>query len=342
MLWILGMGFAVLSLLTSTTSLIIQKYSTVREAGLACHLRWRFWAACAMNVLSEVTCSTVAVSLAPLVLLSPLNGLAVVFNALLTHFGCICGVKERLPPSGWTSTCTIVCGIALIAASGPGSTESVEFTMAEVPALLRRAHFVGFSIALWTLVGAWLLSRGACQPSPAVISRCSALSAAACGAYSVTALKITVKGISEVVADDESSREPPLVLFGAIAILCTVAPSQLYLLHTALTHGNATFAIPIYLSTMTVLISTIGGVLFGEFDALARDPFPLYLLMYLAGLALLVAGLVFLARSQARMSLIASGSAPQGGASAQSTSIGVEHAPKARQAAPIAPPSGPS
>ena len=304
-LWALGMGFAAVSLLTSTTALLIQKFSTIHEAGLPCHKRWRFWLGCGINLGSEASCSTTAVALAPLALLAPLSGLGVVFNAVLAHTGCVCGVKERLPPSGWVSTGVIILGIILVATSGPGSAESTDFTMDDAPRLLSRPGFVALELTLVAYVFGWLLLTHAtafhqCKPTrPVVVAWCSAVAASCCSALSITALKFAVKGVSEMV-ETKPWKAPRDVWWGCLAALCTVAPSQLYFLNYALSAGNATFAIPIYLATNVALVSLIGGLMFHEFDTLVRTPEPLYLLMYITGLLTLCAGLFALARNQAR------------------------------------------
>ena len=76
------------SLAVSTTALLIQKYSTKREAGLPIYKRWRFFAGVGLNIGSEVTLSPFAIYFAPLSLIAPLGGFGMIFNAILTHFGC--------------------------------------------------------------------------------------------------------------------------------------------------------------------------------------------------------------------------------------------------------------
>ena len=57
--------------------------------------RWRFWLGLTINLGSEAGLTTVALALAPLSFIAPLGGLAVVFNAMLAHFGIVV-TKERM------------------------------------------------------------------------------------------------------------------------------------------------------------------------------------------------------------------------------------------------------
>ena len=90
--YLLGMLFATLSLLISTSALLIQKYSAKVEAGRVWYKRWRLFAGVIINTGSEVTLSPFAIYFAPVSLIAPLSGLGLVFNAILTHF-----VRRRVP-----------------------------------------------------------------------------------------------------------------------------------------------------------------------------------------------------------------------------------------------------
>jgi drug/metabolite transporter (DMT)-like permease len=95
------------------------------EAGKPLYKRWRFIFGFILNTGSEIGLSAPASLFAPLSLLAPLGGVAVVVNALLTRFGCVCGIQERLSFLEWLATLFIMGGVALVAFSGPGGDTQV-------------------------------------------------------------------------------------------------------------------------------------------------------------------------------------------------------------------------
>ena len=59
-----------------------------------------------MNTSSEAFLTTVALSFAPLSVISPVGGLAIAFSALLARFGCVMGLRE--PNQVWPTVFTTV------------------------------------------------------------------------------------------------------------------------------------------------------------------------------------------------------------------------------------------
>jgi len=88
-----------------------------------------------------------------------------------------------------------------------------------------------------------------------------------------------------------SSTATPVVV-GCLLGLVLVAPLQLYLLNLALAAGNASFAVPLYICQMTLLVSVSGGLLLGEFAALLRPPMPQYLVLYVGGVSCVCVGII--------------------------------------------------
>ena len=43
----------------------------------------------------------------PISLIAPLGGMSIVFNALLTRFGLVCGIKENMSSEEWRATCVV-------------------------------------------------------------------------------------------------------------------------------------------------------------------------------------------------------------------------------------------
>mmetsp|Transcript_22691 Transcript_22691/g.73440 ORF Transcript_22691/g.73440 Transcript_22691/m.73440 type:complete len:505 (+) Transcript_22691:111-1625(+) len=303
----IGLTLALCSVILTNISLLIQKYSAQVESGKPLYKRWRFIFGFILNTGSEIGLSAPASLFAPLSLLAPLGGVAVVVNALMTRFGCVCGIKERLSFLEWLATFLVMCGVALVAFSGPGGDTQV--VLADLPAQFSQPAFLAFLIPAMVLVCFALFLSPPCRcaeiklavrlrPAQGTPTR-SALSgftAATCGAFSVLALKISLFTIIEFAAG-RIAYPPPLSIL-CFLVLATCAPLQLYLLNLSLAAGKATFCIPLYLSLLMLFISFFGGVLFYEFGSLMRDPYPLYLCLYIAGCLLVLLGLAVLSYKQ--------------------------------------------
>lgn len=122
--YLLGMLLSIVSILISTSALLIQKYSAKVEAGNKWYKRWRLFAGVSINTGSEVLLSSFAIYFAPVSLLAPLQGFGLIFNAVLTHFGLVCGIRERMPLRGLLSTLLVIAGVVMVAISAPGGDDS--------------------------------------------------------------------------------------------------------------------------------------------------------------------------------------------------------------------------
>lgn len=158
---LLGMVCSVASTVLTNIGILMQKHSADVEAGQPLWRRWRFWMGFTVNLGSEVGLTTVALALAPLSFIAPLAGLAVVFNAVIAHFGCVRGVKEKMRRKEWLATVGIMIGVSLVAVSGPGGGGEDEappmVTVAELPPAFENLAFhlyAGISAAIVVL---WLV-----------------------------------------------------------------------------------------------------------------------------------------------------------------------------------------
>ena len=317
-LHLLGLAFAALSSLCSTTGILIQKYSAHVEAGRSLCRRWRFWVGFTINTGSEAVLSTVALYFTPLSLIAPLGGLSVIFNALLTRFGIVCGIKEVMTVQGWIATVIVLMGVTLVSLSGPGSNDDGgPIEIAALPAQMQKPLFVVLTTMAAAVVLGWIAVRKvpALKPiRPSFMSLTasvfSGVTAACCGAYSVMFLKIVSVGVPAWIS--EPSVIPHPLFFVAVLVVATVAPLQLWLLNLSLAAGKATFAVPLYISLLMVFMSVFGGILFDEFVALLRPPLPLYIVLYVTGVVLVIAGL-FRLSTQSRGEKEASQVAPLSG-----------------------------
>ena len=274
-LYIVGMSCALISLFLSTMALLIQKYSAHREKDLPVWKRWRLMMGVLLNMSSEIALSPLSVYYAPLVLIAPLNGLALVINALLTHFGLICGIRERMSRWGWLATLSATAGVALVAVSGTGniSASSVRVQVADMPAILTRPQSLAITAPLAGFICMWLVVDKAkplrcLRPrSVAVRSFLSGLAAASSGGLSISTVKLISNAFAEV---SEGLWPPPNMLYILLVLLLVIAPLQLWLLNDALAASQAVLIIPLYMSGMTVLMTVLGGVMLDEFASMGN------------------------------------------------------------------------
>ena len=249
----LGMGFGLTSLALTTTALLIQKYAAEREANLPFYKRWRFFSGLGLNLLSEVTLSPFAGYFAPISALAPMCGFGMIFNALFTHFGCVCGIREKMSRFGWLSTIMVSIGVALVALSTTNADASASgsgtISMDAMPAImLRPAGLMLFGITFGFI---FLFTLIAVVKVPVLVRLCPrnikvnaaglGICASACGAYSVSMLKLLTNAIGDMA---EAGFQPVIVV--VVILLVIIAPYQLFLLNSALGSTDATFVIPLY------------------------------------------------------------------------------------------------
>ena len=126
-------------------------------------------------------------------------------------------------------------------------------------------------------------------PTPRARARPRSIAASICGSFSVISLKTVATGFPILLGDPPVW--PPYVFWIGLGLLCTAAPFQLYLLNASLASGQAAFVVPFYLCVLMLINSFNAGILYSEFVSLVREPMPLYLVMYIVGVALLITGL---------------------------------------------------
>ena len=287
----------------------MQKHSADVEKGLPLYRRWRFWLGFLVNMGSEVGLTTVALALAPLSFIAPLAGLAVVFNAVIAHLGLVPGVKERMGCQEWLATACIMGGVTLVAISGPGGGDEspAQMAVADLPAAFDQLAFHIYAIIAAVIVFAWLvLTEQRCSRTlreryrphddSQLASIGSSFTAAVTSGFSIIFLKVVALGVAEWAGQKIF---PPPIVFICLGCLCVSAPLQLYLLNMTLASGRATFTIPLYLSLTMLLTSASGGVLFSEFEFVARrDPAPLWLVVYGVAVLIVMVALVWLSSRQ--------------------------------------------
>lgn len=303
-----GIGFAVASTLATNLGILIQKASADLESDKPLCRRWRFWAGFSLNLGSEALLTTFALALAPLSLVAPLGGLAVVFNALIARSGLVCGIKEPMALVDWLCTGLVVAGVTMAAIFGPGGVEDpnrASVTIETIPAAAGQPLFVAYTIVSFSCMGCWLFFwKQRCfprlwRPKPEALSASigSGFTAALGSGFSTIFLKVLT-----LQATDWGKHGPtvpaPLVWVCLFALMI-VAPLQLYLLNMTLASGGATFTIPLYLSLCMLLVSISGAILFNEFDPVARrEPAPLFIVLWGLAIVVTMGGLTILSYRQ--------------------------------------------
>lgn len=282
--FIVGIMFALSSLLLSTVALLIQKYAAEFEADRPFYKRPRLIAGLSLNLFSEVALSPFAIMYAPLSLISPLGGVGMIFNGVLTHFGCICGIREQMKCRGWVSTLFIVAGVGLVAIAS-NNTGSAQWTATDLEERVRRPKSL---IALASCVIITLLLSCATRCIKGW-SNASARAGAAgiMGTLSVFCVKIIINICTHNPFD---ARE--LFVLAIVCLICAT-PVQVVLLNNALKLHAATLVIPIYLSTMTISMAFVGGVVFDELSAMSTWRVS----MFVTGLGLTIAGVFALSEN---------------------------------------------
>ena len=270
----LGVGLAALGSFICSVALLIGKRSADVEAGLPLCKRWRWWSFFIINTTAEVSLSSVALSLAPLAQVAPCAGLAVIFSALLARAGCVPGVNERLSILEWLSL--VVAVVALVASSffGPKGASRI-LPYEDYGQAFASPAFLSYALVATTMVITWLLviltpALRHLRPSQSSIiyPLLSAYGAGTCGSFSIVWQNIFVHSIEELFGQCGLHVLQYWVTYASIVGLVLCAPTQLFLLNTALATGKASYTVPVYTCNNIANGVIVSGLLFHDFDAM--------------------------------------------------------------------------
>lgn len=296
----IGVALATLSALISTVALLIMKRSADVEVGLPLMKRWRWWIGFIMNTTSELSLSTVALALAPLSIIAPVFGMTVIFSALLARSGLVPGIQEMLSCCEWICLLIALFGIVLCSIFGPSSETAIQYD--EYEYYFVQPQFLAYAIPACALVVGWMsVLLCTCfepirpHPQSLTTSLFSALGAGTAGSFSIVFSKIFTTALIHrlISASDTSVLTMWITWLGIVGLVCC-APTQLWLLNSALGSGKAAFTVPLYTVMVTTNNIVQGGTLFDEFTCLAREPrdaaiFACAMVLVLAGVAVLSA-----------------------------------------------------
>ena len=249
---LIGIFLAALSALISSVALVIMKRSADVEVGLPLCKRWRWWLGFVINTGSELTLSTVALTLAPLAIIAPVFGTQVIFSAMIARAGCVPGVKEMMSLCEWICLAGAIAGIALCSAFGPSSETAILYE--EYQIYLLQGRYLGFLVPAVTLVFCWSLILTNkrlkwLRPKDDSLTTAvvSSLGAGIAGSCSIVSSRIfTTALIWELIVGGNTKVLGMWVSWLGVFGLIASAPTQLWLLNSALASGKAAFTVPLY------------------------------------------------------------------------------------------------
>ena len=249
---LIGIFLAALSALISSVALVIMKRSADVEVGLPLCKRWRWWLGFVINTGSELTLSTVALTLAPLAIIAPVFGTQVIFSAMIARAGCVPGVKEMMSLCEWICLAGAIAGIALCSAFGPSSETAILYE--EYQVYLPQGRYLGFLVPSVTLVFCWSLILTNkrlkwLRPKDDSLTTAvvSSLGAGIAGSCSIVSSRIfTTALIWELIVGGNTKVLGMWVSWLGVFGLIASAPTQLWLLNSALASGKAAFTVPLY------------------------------------------------------------------------------------------------
>ena len=211
-----GVALAAFGSLICSLAMLIGKRSADVEADLPLCKRWRWWTFFVINTTAEVSISSVALMLAPLSLIAPCNGLAVIFSALLARMGCIANIKERLTLLEWASLVLALVGIVCCSLFGPSEPSRVLPFAAYGEAFASPAFLVYACVAV-SIVGSWLILL--CLPGlrrrrqqaerSFIFPLVSAYGAGTCSSFSIVwQVSMPLMALRSPIASPEALRSP--------------------------------------------------------------------------------------------------------------------------------------
>jgi hypothetical protein len=241
-----GILLATTSCFLSSIGLLIMKRSADVEAGKPLRKRWRWWLGFAINTSSELFLTTMAFTMAPLSLITPIGGLAIIFSALIARFGCIPGLRESLSRVEWAAILLALTGVSVLGPLGPSPEYEMTYDAMQ-EAFRTRVPFAAWTCFAWTYIFSWFfinLCPGLQRfRTPATNSKktvlLSAFGAACAGSYSMLFSKIVMTAlVQRMIANGDMSVAGYWITWVSLIGLIAAAPTQLYFLNMAFAAGK--------------------------------------------------------------------------------------------------------
>ena len=269
--WLIGMFLALLGCCSNAIGLVLIKHSTAVESQLSFWRRRFWWTGFCFLIVNASIIDVVAFSLAPLALVAPFSGVAIVITTMLASSGLLY-VKETLDDNDVTSTAITLLGVFITTAYGPHVDDGATSAAVLYSNFRRRDFAQCMSILVTILALAWAFEVVAAvrrqrsgQPVRIVAARIVlyAYTAALSGAFSMLLLKVIGTGLRMHI----EHREPLLTsgwLLSFVGLGCC-AVVQLSFLNRTLANSPVSYGVPTYQALLTVLTIITGGMFFSEF-----------------------------------------------------------------------------
>lgn len=312
--------------ISSASGLLLMKASVMERPDLPAYKNVRWLLGFFLLGIMATVVDVIVLGMLPLSVVAPFAGLTIVFSLLLASSGLITGQKEQLSRSDLTAIFLVLCGVTLVSAFGPHSSEAPSLSV--LIAAFQRPRFGGLILVAATSSAARIcrrtpVSSASSAPSGAGVTEkehgsegggaiadgggasstgggggsaawaalVSAFAAATCGCLSQLMLKLLSTSLGSLSTSPDAYAPLGCALVG----LAFSAPMHLKLLNETLAGASVAIAVPCYQFLLLGCTTAAGGLLFDEFAGST----PQSLLCYAIGVATATAGLVVLTRSDA-------------------------------------------
>lgn len=252
--WV-GLLLAACSTFISTYCLLWIKRSTIVEMGFplcpcqCCGGRyggpWKriFVIAMCGNIVSEALLSSTAYVFAPLSLILPVGGSALIFTGVLTRLGVVPGIKEHLSPVEWVTLGFTALAMVGTSAFGPKAESVPPFddwqAQWQRPAVPMHYALTMLAGLVWTALVTRLSHLNPWREGTTVYAILSALTSGALGSWAVLFTKVYSTAIQIALSTGDTRAASLWITWFAVAGFAISGPAQLFLMHKSLTGGRA-------------------------------------------------------------------------------------------------------
>jgi len=289
--WV-GLLLAACSTFISTYCLLWIKRSTIVEMGFplcpcqCCGGRyggpWKriFVIAMCGNIVSEALLSSTAYVFAPLSLILPVGGSALIFTGVLTRLGVVPGIKEHLSPVEWVTLGFTALAMVGTSAFGPKAESVPPFddwqAQWQRPAVPMHYALTMLAGLVWTALVTRLSHLNPWREGTTVYAILSALTSGALGSWAVLFTKVYSTAIQIALSTGDTRAASLWITWFAVAGFAISGPAQLFLMHKSLTGGRASFGVPLYFIVIINCTICLDGLFFRVFECMPRTDVALF------------------------------------------------------------------